>query len=283
MSSFQLDKMTWEDIGKLDRNKTIFFLPVSPMEEHGPHLPLGTDFFGAKDIAELAIRKLNEKDPTVNYVLIPGVPLGCAEMTMDFPGTISMRGKTLMRIVYDIGSSLARHGFKYLLISNHHLVPIHVKALLVAARKLERKCGMKVFEPISTIIFSDAIKKTRLAKAGTNMGVDMETESHADIKETSFIKHKYPELLRDCYKDLSPCIVDIRKFFKRGIRKLKKMGAEKGYLGSPAEATSELGQIHLEEGAEILVDSAEKLYKGEELPQMSKEIRFALKFLVRLN
>lgn len=36
MSSFQLDKMTWEDIGKLDRNKTIFFLPVSPMEEHGP-------------------------------------------------------------------------------------------------------------------------------------------------------------------------------------------------------------------------------------------------------
>ena len=162
-------------------------------------------------------------------------------------------------------------------------MPIHVKALLVAARRLKRKYRMKVFEPISIIIFSDAMKKTRLAKAGTNMGVDMERESHADIKETSFIKYKYPELLRDCYKDLSPCIVDIRKFFKRGVRKLRKMGAERGYLGSPAKATSELGQIHLEEGAEILVDSTEKLYKGEELPQMSKEIRFALRFFIRLS
>ena len=41
--------------------------------------------------------------------------------------------------------------------------------------------------------------------------------------------------------------------------------------------------MHLEEGAEILVDSTEKLYKGEELPQMSKEIRFALRFFIRLN
>lgn len=88
---------------------------------------------------------------------------------------------------------------------------------------------MKVFEPISPIIFSDAIKKTRLAKAGM------------------------------------------------------KMGAEKGYLGSSAEATSELGEIHLEEGAEILMDSTEKLYKDEELPQMSKEMRFVLRFLVRLS
>ena len=115
------------------------------------------------------------------------------------------------------------------------------------------------------------------------MGMDMITEAHADIKETSFIKNKYPELLKKSYKDLPPCLIDLEKQYRKGVRKFKKMGAEKGYLGSPAKATTEFGKIHLEEGAEVLVDSALKLYRGEKLPEMSKRIRNIIKFLVRLD
>ena len=73
MSRFNLDHMTWEDVDKLDRDKTIFFLPFSPIEEHGPHLPLGTDFYGARDAAELAIQmvRINKAIPNpVNISLI---------------------------------------------------------------------------------------------------------------------------------------------------------------------------------------------------------------------
>ncbi len=42
--------MNLRDIEKLEREKTIFLMAVSPIEVHGPHLPLGTDVFVAEDL-----------------------------------------------------------------------------------------------------------------------------------------------------------------------------------------------------------------------------------------
>lgn len=41
MKVIQLEEMSWKQIEELDNEKTIFFIPVSPLEEHGPHLPVG--------------------------------------------------------------------------------------------------------------------------------------------------------------------------------------------------------------------------------------------------
>ncbi|RLF30549.1 MAG: hypothetical protein DRJ99_02240, partial [Thermoplasmata archaeon] len=38
----RFEELNWMEIDSLDRDKTIFFQPISPMEEHGPHLPVGT-------------------------------------------------------------------------------------------------------------------------------------------------------------------------------------------------------------------------------------------------
>jgi hypothetical protein len=47
----KFEELNWKELDALDREKTIFFLPISPMEEHGPHLSLGTDLFSARDAA----------------------------------------------------------------------------------------------------------------------------------------------------------------------------------------------------------------------------------------
>ncbi len=280
MSRFNLDHMTWEDVDKLDRDKTIFFLPFSPIEEHGPHLPLGTDFYGARDAAELAIQMVNEEEPSLNYILIPCIPLGCTESTMDFPGTISVRGKTLVRIIYDVCSSLARHGFKYVIISNHHLDMVHVKAISVAINKVMSKYDITVYEPGSALVYSGKFQEET---TGGEPDAGAHTEIHADIKETSYIKYKYPELLKDCYKDLPPCYVDIRKSFKEGNKGFKQMGAEKGYIGTPAEATLKRGKVQLEQWSSFLANSALRLYKGEQLPQINQRMRSVFKYHVKLD
>ena len=61
----QFEEMSWKKIDELPRDKTVFFVPISPLEEHGPHLPVGTDLLTARDAAKEAI-----KIPSI-YTLIP--------------------------------------------------------------------------------------------------------------------------------------------------------------------------------------------------------------------
>ena len=67
----QLEELSWKQIDSLDRKKTIFFIPFSPLEEHGPHLPVGTDLLTARDAAKEAIRLINKKKPETNNRSIP--------------------------------------------------------------------------------------------------------------------------------------------------------------------------------------------------------------------
>ena len=57
----KFEELNWKQIEQLDKNKTIFFLPISPLEEHGPHLPVGTDLLTVRDAATEAIKFLNKK------------------------------------------------------------------------------------------------------------------------------------------------------------------------------------------------------------------------------
>ena len=281
MSVYHLEQMTWKEVDTLPRDATIFLLPVSPIEEHGPHLPLATDFYGARDMAEHALEVLETKDKSLNYVLVPGLPVGCSEIAMDFPGTLSVRGRTLMRLIYDVCSAIARHGFRYIVVSNHHLDWTHVKAIDVALKKVRDRYGINVYDPASNCIYSDW--KSEEEEIVRKMGLDPHTEVHADVKETSFIKHAYPGLLRRGYVNLSPLPLSMEEFMKKRIRTLKKMGAVDGYIGSPASATEEQGKNHLHEGGELLAEWALRLYHGEELQKMDSHIRLIMKLFIRLR
>jgi creatinine amidohydrolase len=273
---FELEKLTWEDVEKLDRSKTIVFLPISPLEEHGPQLPVGTDFMAAREMAAMAVETLEKQDPSLYYLVHPGIPMGCASITADFAGTISVGGKALMRVVYDTGASLAKHGFKYVVVSNHHYEPEHVKAILTAGSKLWKRYRMKLTDPLATAAFSSD-------HPPNSSGLDLAREMHADMEETSFIKFKHPELLRELYKDLpSVHLRGLAIRYVMGMNTLRKMGAARGYVGSPALATSEYGREYFEARAKMIAESAMKVIGGEKLPEMSLEMKLVLK-VVRLG
>jgi creatinine amidohydrolase len=272
MGIHRLEAMTWIEMDHLDRQNTVVWIPISPIEEHGPHLPLGTDLFGARDMAEMAADLLVEADARLNAVLAPAIPLGGCRITADFPGTISVRGTTLARVVTDICSSLAAHGFRYMVIANHHLDPVHMKAILEAIDDLsKRHPDVRIIEVFSRLVYAGA--ETEAKQQGRQMGLDMDREVHADVRETAYIRYRYPELYKPQSAPLPPVLIDVEAGIRKGLQTFKQMGAKLGYLGTPEAATEELGRLHLEENARLAADLAVKLVRDEELPQIPPKLK----------
>ena len=110
-------------------------LPAGPVEQHGPHLPAGTDTLAANVIAHAVAERMDG-------LVLPATPLGVTPMHMPFEGTITLTPDTYMRVVTETCGSTARHGARYLLILNWH--EGNIPSLAIAAEALHREHGMTV-------------------------------------------------------------------------------------------------------------------------------------------
>ena len=278
MSVYRLDELAWPDVELLDREKTLIFFPISPLEEHGPHLPLGTDFYGARDFAESAVDIIRRREPDAVCLLVPPLPIGASPMNASFPGTLSVGGRTLSNLLYDLCASLARHGFRHFFAVNHHLDSIHVKAIMEAGKRLLADFEARLIDTCALSVFSGM--SVKIGQALKERGIDPAKEAHAETVETSFILHSYPNLIKGDWKFLPPVFVDMEAQVKQGKFDFKEMGAVQGYIGSPSNADPEIGKLHLEVWVETIVEIALRVFRGEALPEMSEKIKTTFDRLV---
>lgn len=109
-----LSHMSWPDVrARLENGLRVAIVPVGAFEQHGPHLPLRTDF-------ALAYGRAVRLARLVDAVVTPVVTAGCSDHHLDFPGTISLQPDTLIAVLTDTARSLARHGFDRLVLVNGH-------------------------------------------------------------------------------------------------------------------------------------------------------------------
>lgn len=135
MPSLRFDEMTDPEIAQaLARNPRVI-LPMGSVEQHGPHLPTGTDFFAATSIA-LAVAE------QIGALVLPLCPLGVTPVHMPYPGTVSLRPQTLQDVVFDIGSSLAQHGGREFVVLNWH--EGNIPSLALVAERIHRELGLAV-------------------------------------------------------------------------------------------------------------------------------------------
>ena len=269
----KLDELNWKQIEKLDKDRTIFFLPISPLEEHGPHLPVGTDIFTAKDTAIEAIKILNKKKPELTCVLIPAIPLGFCKFNADFPGSISVNSKIIRDIIFNFGSSLARHGFKFIVISTSHMAIAHLKGIYSGMKRLMMKYDMRICEPWGPYFFNNEVKKRE-----PKLGFDTSKEIHAGFRETSLMKYQYPYLVDESYKKLQSIYRDLQSPSIIG-KTFKQIGLKDGYVGSPAKADVDYGRWFFSEIVNVYVNSTIMLYEGKKQPELPKNIKLAMKAL----
>jgi creatinine amidohydrolase len=278
MAIRKAEEMTWTEMDGLDREETVCLLPLGPLEEHGPHLPLGTDPLTAEGMVEMAAELLEKEDPASIYLLLPRLWVGHSEGAMHFCGTLSVGTATLKALVTDLCIALTRHGFRKVLLVNHHMDLFHIRALLQAAEEVNRSYATRVVEASSAIFFTGKETAGEREPQGSLHGHE-ETEIHADVRETSFMLHRHPQLVHPCYRELPPVRIRIAEELQQGHIYFDEMGAAEGYMGSPAQATAALGAAHLEAGARAIADLARRLVRNEDIVQIGPHMERVLRHL----
>ncbi|WP_018882156.1 MULTISPECIES: creatininase family protein [unclassified Thioalkalivibrio] len=112
----------WQDrtsagIAELAARDAVALLPLSAIEQHGPHLPLETDYRIGLGLLRTACEALPEDLPRV---VLPPVAVATSHEHTDFPGTLTLRPETALALLRDLGESVARSGLRRLLIVNSH-------------------------------------------------------------------------------------------------------------------------------------------------------------------
>lgn len=111
---YVLENMTWAQAKEAFSKCKTAIIPLGSTEQHGPHLPLGTDFFTAQYFAD-ALAKVD-----YNAIVTPVLPIGFADYHSDFPGTLSLTFDTLKDVVAQICDKLVGYGIDHILFFNTH-------------------------------------------------------------------------------------------------------------------------------------------------------------------
>jgi creatinine amidohydrolase len=119
-----LPHMTVPEVRDLLTRTDMVIIPVTALEQHGLHLPMGTDYYSAIERAKLIAART---DVLVAPILIPGQ----SPYHMGFEGTISLSSETIQMVILEAAESLIRHGFKRFLILSSHGGNAAVTALIV--------------------------------------------------------------------------------------------------------------------------------------------------------
>ena len=108
-----LPHMTWAEAEQALARTDVAIIPVGSIEQHGPHLPLGTDIYAAVQTCQLIAQR-------TDVLIAPAVFAGLSEHHMGFPGTIALSPETFEAVVYETAQSLIAHGVRKILIYNGH-------------------------------------------------------------------------------------------------------------------------------------------------------------------
>ena len=119
---------------------TIAVLPVAATEQHGPHLPLSVDTVLVDGVVAAALPHLA---PESKVLFLPTQAVGLSPEHARFPGTLTLKAETILRLWTDIGESVAAAGIKKLVLFNSHGGQVSVMDLV--ARDLRARLDMLVY------------------------------------------------------------------------------------------------------------------------------------------
>jgi len=279
--------LTFTELKKINPVKVICLMTVSPLEVHGPHLPLGTDVYIGEKLQQEYCKALLKQYPDFELLLLPPLFAGCDSLPVK--GSITIRAKTLERFLLDMAGQLSKQGFKYLVICDNHGGPSHQIAMEVASRKAWRRNDFYLINPFNVIyrmmVRHDKNFLQAINLSPGNCGDDADT--HAGTNETSLMLATNPELVSD-YLNVPASFLAKRKGLGAVVGSLGKILGKMGlvnlnadlehlanllnwtrdaksqpYLGSPSKANAYDGERMIKGHVSIAVDLIEKAILGQ--------------------
>jgi len=252
-----MEQMTWREIEEaIVGGKDVVILAVASIEQHGPHLPTGTDTYLGYALAEGVARKVG------NALVAPVMRPGLSEHHIDFPGTITLTQETFMAVLMEYCLSLSRCGFAdIVLISSHGGNSDTMVAFLPRiAKALKDTCRVHMVMPNIRDISSEV--KRLYEEYGISRP---QAGVHAGFTETSMMLALHGEMVdmdraeegRADEAFYHPDRIKLSQIesFVRGVRHQ----SANGVLGDPRLARAEAGRRLLEVRLKELADEVQRM------------------------
>ncbi|MDB5619720.1 MAG: creatininase [Tardiphaga sp.] len=245
----------WPDIARNDASDWIAVLPLAATEQHGPHLPLGTDIM----IAEAYLAEVQNNLPAeIPVTFLPLQPVGISTEHLNFPGTLTLPTDVALQNWMAIGESVSRAGIQKLVMVTSH--GGNSAAMTLAAQDLRAEYGMLVVA-------------TSWARFGAPDGLftpdELRHGIHGGAVETSIMQARYPQHVRD--KEIANFASTARAMdgdyrwlsasrpapFAWQAEDLHRSGA----IGDATQASAAKGEALLAHGAQAFCELLEDVYR----------------------
>ena len=280
MTIHRLEELSTPELDALDRARTVVILTVSPLETHGPHLPLGVDAFTARHFSESIAGRLVAGRPGWSVVLAPTLHLG--SFTFDTVGTVAVRQRVVRDAVVDYGSAFGRAGFRHVLVSNGHGGPGHLVALEEAAAIVSRRHRITMASFTGHLAW-EFLRGRFLPRIEAGLGRPLSEseraafseDAHGGWWETSIMLVLRPDLVNEGYRQLPGTRYSLAERLRPNYA-VRNGGP--GYVGHPAMADPAFARVT----TEVLMDEAmavvDGLLDGRLRPSQRRSPFFAIPF-----
>lgn len=236
------------DFAELDPDATIAVLPLAAVEQHGPHLPVGTDALIAEGMLRTVVDML---PPDLDVRILPVQSVGKSNEHLYAPGTLTLSAAAVIEAWTELGLSVHRTGLRKLVLVNAH--GGNEEIMGIVARELRVRCDMLAV-------------KTSWMRFGLPEGLFSDVERrdgiHGGAIETSLMLHFHPELVDiAAAESFSSLNADMAAAFRHlgptgphAFAWIARDLNQHGVVGDAASATAELGRKTAEHQARGFVE-----------------------------
>ena len=260
LNSYYLGELTWVDVENFLKGHDVVIIPIGSTEQHGPHLPLDTDTFDAFWVS------LKAAEEAKCALVAPPIYYGVSMHHMDFPGTISITPQLLEELVFQVTSSLIKHGFKKIVLINGH--GGNIPALKAAMQRLKERFSDVLIVLDTFDLVSDVVAEVMEVPYDAHAG-EIETSTslvnRGERVRLERIKGRRFEIKAPKLKYLS------LGFWSKGPKvswafRTKEL-SEYGVIGDPSKASAEKGKVILERYIRRLAELLTELSQIKGRPQ----------------
>jgi creatinine amidohydrolase len=241
---------------------TIAVLPVAATEQHGPHLPLRVDTALVDGVVAATVPHIPANVPAL---FLPTQAVGFSPEHARFPGTLTLKAETVIRLWTELGESVAATGVKKLVLLNSH--GGQVGLLDVVARDLRARLGLLVYSvnwfglPLTGPAGEDV--NARFSAHEHRFGI------HAGEIETSMMLALAPDqvVMAQAQNFASTSEERAKKFAILGNGKSAKLGWQMqdynaaGAVGNAAAATADKGRAVLDAAGRALAQTLAEIHQ----------------------
>ena len=262
----QFSELHPDEFKLLQPELTVFLFPVGGLEQHGPHLPLGTKLIQAEGLARALVAELSKRMSGWNFVLMPLVPFTVDGITQAL--ALPVRPHVVRDAIVDQCEQLKRLGHRNFIVVNSHLSPRQVTALEEAAKIVTGR-SWYVGSKAQLVSVTSALVEAKHVFESPMIALP---EEHGGAGDTSLLLHLSPASVKSGYVDLVAVPrpkASMRRFFTY------LSDALDGYWGKPAHASPQDGGVELDSEVQLLCT---KLIPWLEKGQGSGQFRSAYRY-----